>query len=101
MFQETELSPSHLSEKVGQHEHLISARAEVPLQPVMWTVVRQVVPLGHTAAGGRPKEAETPWEACAGADSWQGPVERGVQAGADFLVGFAALWGTHAGEGCS
>lgn len=96
MFQETELSPSHLLEKVGQLEHLTCAGAEVPLQPVTWTVVRQVVPLGHTAAGGCPKEAETLWEACAGADSRQDLWMCG-ETGAGLVSGLVNMQVTHAG----
>ncbi|GAB0207045.1 epimerase family protein SDR39U1 [Grus japonensis] len=66
------------------------ARAEIPLQPMVKTIVRQVVPLQpmevhsgadiHPAAHGGPhkgagvcalKEAVTPWRLCAGAGSWQ------------------------------
>ena len=49
------------------------ARAEIPLQPVVKTMVRQAVPLQprevHGGTGGCPKEAVTPWEARAGAGS--------------------------------
>ena len=65
------------------------ARAEIPLQPVVKTMVRQAVPLQpmeglqwsryppaacggpHAGAGGCPKEAVTLWKAHAGAGSWQ------------------------------
>ncbi|KAJ7405407.1 hypothetical protein BTVI_69188 [Pitangus sulphuratus] len=58
--------------------------AEIPLQPVVKTMVRQAVPLQpmkvhggvdihllsteepSARAGGCPKEAMTPWKACAG-----------------------------------
>jgi len=52
------------------------ARADFPLQPRVQTMAMQVVPCSHggshTGAGGcAPKEAVTPWRACAGAGSWQ------------------------------
>ncbi|GAB0175634.1 hypothetical protein GRJ2_000028600 [Grus japonensis] len=65
------------------------AGAEIPLQPLEKTMVRQAVPLQpmeddggaeippaahggpHTRAGGCLKEAVTPWEAHVGASSWQ------------------------------
>ncbi|GAB0180481.1 hypothetical protein GRJ2_000513400 [Grus japonensis] len=65
------------------------AGAEIPLQPLEKTMVRQAVPLQptevhggaeipaaahggpHAGAGGCPKEAVTLWEARAGAGSWQ------------------------------
>ena len=57
------------------------AGAEIPLQPVGKTMVRQAVPLQpmevHGGAGGCPKEAVTPWEARAGAGSWQDLWTRG------------------------
>jgi len=55
--------------------------AEVPLQLVVKTMVRQVVPLQsmevHSGAGGCPKESVTSWGACAGAGSWQDLWTRG------------------------
>ncbi|GAB0193217.1 epimerase family protein SDR39U1 [Grus japonensis] len=69
------------------------AGAEIPLQPVEKTMVRQAVPLQpmeddggaeippaarggpHARAGGCPKEAVTPWEAHAGAGFLAGPVD--------------------------
>ncbi|KAM9590862.1 uncharacterized protein ACIBXB_005912 [Morphnus guianensis] len=71
------------------------ARAEIPLHPMVKTMVRQAVPLQlmevhggadihlqpmedpHAGAGGFPKEAVTPWEARAGAGSWQDLWTRG------------------------
>jgi len=51
------------------------AGAEIPLQSLEKTMMRQPVSLQtkevHAAAGGCPKEAATPWGACAGAGSWQ------------------------------
>ena len=51
------------------------AGAEIPLQPMVKTMVRQqAVPLQpmevHGGAGGCPKEAVMLWEARAGAGSW-------------------------------
>ena len=94
--------------------------AEIPLQPVVKTMVRQAVPPAahgrprwsryppaarggpHAGAGGCPKDAVTPWEARAGAGSWQnlrtrGPMERGAHAEARLLAGLVTPWGTHAG----
>ena len=60
----------------------------------------------HTGTGGGPKDAVTPWEARAGAGSWQdlrtrGPVERGAHTEAGLLAGLVTPWGTHAGAVCS
>lgn len=98
VFQEIELSPSHLLEKVGQFEHLMYAGAGAPLQPMMWTVVRHCAPGTHCSRGC-PKEAETLREASAGAGSWQdvGHVERGACSGAALLAGLVNLQVTHAG----
>ncbi|GAB0181680.1 EH domain-containing protein 4 [Grus japonensis] len=70
-------------------------RAEIPLQPMEKTMVRQAVSLQpmeddggaeippvarggpHTGAGGCPKEAVTPWKAHAGASSLQDLWTRG------------------------
>ena len=88
-------------------------------------MVKQVVPLQpmevnggadiHPVARGGPraragectlKETVTPWEAPAGAGSWQdlwpcGPVERGADAEAGLLAGLVTPRGTHAGAVCS
>jgi len=50
-------------------------RAEnFPLQPVIRTTVRQIVPL-HTRAGGCLKEAVTPWAAPSWSRLLAGPVD--------------------------
>ncbi|PKU43609.1 suppression of tumorigenicity 5 protein isoform x4 [Limosa lapponica baueri] len=77
-----------VSEEGGQGD-APGVRAEIPLQPVVKTMVRQAVPMQpmvppwwsiyppavcgapRTRAGGCPKDAVTLWEARAGAGSWQ------------------------------
>ena len=66
--------------------------ADLHLQPMEET---------HAGAGGCLKEAVTPWEAHAGAGSWQDlwPCgESGGPTGAGFLAGVVTPRGTHTGE---
>ena len=80
------------------------AGAEIPLQPMEKTMVRQAVPLQPMEDDGgadihlqpvedlMPEQAETPKEAVT---PWE------TQAGAGLLAGPVALWGTHTGTVCS
>jgi len=98
------------------------ARAEIPLQPVEKTMVRQAVtlqsmevhggadlhlqpvegtprqrrwmPEGSCDSVGRPALEQAPARTC-------GPVERGAHAGTGLLARLVTLWGTHAGAACS
>ena len=63
------------------------AGAEIPLQPVVKTMVRQAVPL-------------QPMEEHSGADIHTA-AEGGPHAGAGLLAGLVTPWGTHAGAVCS
>ncbi|GAB0182867.1 hypothetical protein GRJ2_000752000 [Grus japonensis] len=67
------------------------AGAEIPLQPVEKTMVRQAVAL-------------QPMEDDGGTDIHMQslkPMERGAHARADLLAGLVTPWGTHAGAVCS
>ena len=98
------------------------AGAEIPLQPVGKTMVRQAVPLHPMEVNGgadihlQPvedpmlEEGDVPqrrlWprgkpalEQAAGKTC--GPMERGAHAGAGLLAGLVTPWGTHAGAVCS
>ncbi|GAB0186311.1 hypothetical protein GRJ2_001096400 [Grus japonensis] len=97
------------------------AGAEIPLQPLEKTMVRQAVSMQsmedddgaeippaahgvpHAGAGGCPKEAvahgkptleQAPGRTC-------GPMERGAHTRAGLLAGLVTPWGTHAGAVCS
>jgi len=91
-------------------EEVLQALEQIPLQPVMKTMVRQAVPLQpmrvHGAADihlqpveGTPccsrwmclKEAVTPWGAPAGAGSWQDLWSRGER---------SPHWSRFAGRAC-
>jgi len=78
-------SADKVSEEGGR-EGAPGTGAEIPLQPMEKTMVRQAVPLQpmkvHGGAGGCPKEAMIPWRACAGVG---------------LLTGIVILWRTHAG----
>ncbi|KAJ7419315.1 hypothetical protein BTVI_26020 [Pitangus sulphuratus] len=97
-------------------------RAEIPLQPVVKTMVKQAIPLQpmedhgdeeihlqtmqetHARAGGCPKEGCEPMGNPCCSRVLSGtcrPVERGDHAGIGVLVGLVALWWTHAGEDCT
>lgn len=84
-------------------------QTEVPLQPLVQTVVRQLCQLQpwrtlHGATGCL-KKAVIPWETHAGAGSCQDPwsCRERSPCWSWFLVGFVTLtpWGTHAGGGCA
>jgi len=91
------------------------ARAEVPLQPVMKTMVRQAVPLQHMEVHGgaavqlQPMEDPPPKAGCVPMESpcWirllAGPVTlwKEVHTGAGLLAGVVTPPGTHAGAVCS
>ena len=96
-------------------------RAEVPLQPVMKTMVRQAVPLQpmevHCGADLhlQPMEHPTMEKMDAERRLWTwgkfmleqapartcGPVERAAHTGAGFLAGLVSSQGTHTGAVCS
>ena len=108
----TTLQTPRSVKKEGEEVLQAPEQREIPLQPVVKTMVRQAVPLQPMEVHGgadihlQPVEAVTPWEARAGAGSWQdlwprGPVERGAHAEAGLLAGLVTPWGTHAGAVCS
>ncbi|GAB0204530.1 acid sphingomyelinase-like phosphodiesterase 3b [Grus japonensis] len=99
-------SPADTKVSAGGAGGAPGARAEIPLQPMVKTMVRQAVPLQpmevHSGADihlqpvedPTPEQVETPEGAC-------GPMERGAHAGAGLLAGLVTLWRTHAGSVCS
>ncbi|PKU37917.1 protein pxr1-like [Limosa lapponica baueri] len=93
------------------------AGAEISLQPVVKTLVRQAVPLQPLQVHGGAEIHLQPvedsmleqtdaqrrlWPRVTGC-SWQdcGPMERGARAGAGLLEGLVTLRGTYAGAACS
>ncbi|GAB0206670.1 hypothetical protein GRJ2_003132600 [Grus japonensis] len=93
-------------------------RAEIPLQPMVKTMVRQVVPLQPMEVHGgadihlqsmedpMPEQVDAPKGGCDPVESphWSRPLgphcdsmERGAHVGAGLLAGLVTLWGTHAG----
>jgi len=97
------------------------SEAEIPLQPMEKTMVRQAVPMQpmgvrggadiylqavedptpeqmgaqrRLSPHGEPTLEQAPGNTC-------GPVERGAHAGAGLLAGLVTPWGTHAGTACS
>ena len=80
---------------------------EIPLQPVVKTMVRQAVPLQpmkvHGGGGGCLKEAVTPWEkpVVEQVPGWTcGPTKKEAHTRAGLLAGLVTPWGTHAGAVC-
>lgn len=98
---ETALKTPRSVRKEGQ-EVLPGTRAEIALQPMVKTVVRQLCP--HARAGGCTlNELGTSWRAHTGEGSWQllQPLERGTHTEAGFLAGLLIPQGPRAGAGCS
>jgi len=103
-------NPADTKVSGGGGEGAPNAGAEIPLQPVEKTMVRQSVPLQpmevHSGADIhlQPVENPTPEQV----DMLQqapaktsGPVEREAHARAGLLAGLVTPWGTHAGAACS
>ncbi|GAB0177095.1 epimerase family protein SDR39U1 [Grus japonensis] len=95
------------------------AGAEIPLQPMEKTMVKQAVPLQPMEDDGEQRfhlqpvedptaeQVEAPEGGCdpMGSPCWSrllaGPVERGAHARAGLLAGLVTPRGTHAGAVCS
>ncbi|CAM9264732.1 unnamed protein product, partial [Bubo scandiacus] len=97
-------------------EEVLQALEQIPLQPVVKTMMRQAVPLQPMEVNSgadillQPVEDPTPEQVNVpegGCDPMGSPcrtcdpVERRAHVGAGLLAGLVTLWETHAGTVCS